>query len=552
MTDLSTIERPTEEAAPTHGMSEQQIQLFSLGAMAAMLLSLLDENIVATAAWPITRALDPVHGLSELPWLITAYVLAATATQPLYGKLSDMFGPKRVYLFAICTFLAGSALCGAARNMGELIAFRVVQGLGGGGLMSVTLIIMATLLPPRKRAAGSGMGGGLVALGIIIGPVLGGFLCQHLTWRWIFYVNLPLGLVTVVITLLALRLPARKAAHRVDLPGAALITAAASGLLLVAHWGGGAYSWTSPVILGTGGGSLLLTALFCWWETKAAEPILPMSLFRDRVFRIAAPLQFIGGFAILAVPVYVVTYLQITRGVTPEGAGLRLAPMAGGVLVVMFTSGKLITRLGRFKPVLLANATVGVVALGLFGLIDEHTSTLELSGMLVLLGFGLGGVVQVVLQTVQATALPENLGVVTSGGRFFMTLGSGFGTTVLGEVLTQRLNSILPGGMASASKAVGEHAYAKATATAFLVASAIMLAGLALAVALPDTRLDPAEAEVETEAGADADTEVPAEAGTEAATSTATSTSTSTSDDADADAEHGSAAESDQEAATAA
>ncbi|AZM55049.1 MFS transporter [Streptomyces sp. WAC 01529] len=511
MPAASTATAPKASDEPL--MSTGRLALFSVGAMAAMLLSLLDENIVATAALPITSDLDPEHGMSLLPWLLSVYLLAATATQPLYGKLSDLYGPKKVYLFAIVTFMAGSALCGIAQNMGQLIAFRAVQGLGGGGLMSLTLIIMATLYPPKERAGGSGVGGGLVALGIIVGPLLGGYLSQHLSWRWIFYVNLPLGLLTVVATLFALRLPPRahQRERRVDLPGAALVTAAAAGLLLIAQWGGTEYAWSSPQILGLSAGSLLLVAAFAWWETRAAEPILPPSLFRDPVFRIAAPLQFLAGFTVLAVTAYVVTYLQVARGLSAQSAGQRLAPMAIGVIVVMFSSGKLISRTLRYKPVLLLNSAITVITLALFGTVDETTSALHLGVLLVLLGFGLGGVVQVVLQTVQASAPPEQLGVATTGTRFFMTLGSGFGVAVLGELLNNRFLALLPDGVpesarGSAGKAVAAlrtappdlrdkltHAYASAVDTVFLTAAGLMLLALVLAFLMPDVRLGAAD-----------------------------------------------------------
>ncbi|WP_050514940.1 MFS transporter [Streptomyces rimosus] len=498
MTDGSTKEAPAAApdagpaALPPHRMGRKHFKLFILGALAAMLLSFLDENIVTSAAWQLTKELDPAHGLDRMPWLMTAYVLAATASQPLYGKLSDLFGPKPVYVCAISLFLVGSALCGLAGTMGELIAFRAVQGLGGGGLMSITLVIMATVMPPRKRSSGTGVGGGLVALGIVVGPLLGGVLCQYLSWRWIFYVNLPLGLFTLAMAVYALRLrPRESSVRRIDLLGAALVTAGASALLLIARWGGSTYAWSSPQIVWTACGAAVLIVVFVWWETRAAEPILPMSLFRHRVFRAAAPLQFIGGFAVLAVPVYVITYLQIARGASTQGSSLRLAPMALGVVIAMTYSGKMITRLQRFKPVLVLNTTVAVVALALFGLVDAHTGTVEISLLLVPLGFGLGGVVQVVLQTVQAAVEPDRLGVVTSGARFFMTLGSGFGAAVLGEVLSHRFAALLPGGTPSAGHAAVTRAYASATATTFLVAAGVMLVGLALALAIPDVPLKP-------------------------------------------------------------
>ncbi|WP_129308661.1 MFS transporter [Streptomyces sp. L2] len=471
-------------------MNGKQVRLFVAGALAAMLLSFLDENIVTSAAWQITRHLDPAHGLDRLPWLVTAYVLAATASQPLYGKFCDLYGPKPVYLFAVCVFLLGSSACGLAQSMGELIAFRAVQGLGGGGLMSVTLIIIATLLPARSRTSGAGLGGGLVALGIVAGPLLGGFLCQYLSWRWIFYVNLPLGLMTIVGTVFGLRMPEReRGEQRVDVLGAALVTAGATALLLLARWGGGTYAWTSPVILTLGAAAVLLVVVFCWWQTRAADPILPMSLFTDPVFRVAAPLQFVGGFTVLAVPVFVVTYLQVARGVSAQASGIRLAPMAIGVLVVMMVSGRLIPRFGRFKPVLVVNASVAVVALALFGLIRADTTSLTVGLLLIPLGFGLGGVVQVVLQTAQAAAPEDRLGVVTSGTRFFMTLGSAFGTALLGEVLSHRLTALAPGGMPGPGHARNQ-VYASATSTTFLVAAGVMVLGLLLALAMPDVAFD--------------------------------------------------------------
>ncbi|MEU5026183.1 MFS transporter [Streptomyces milbemycinicus] len=475
-------DRPTMSASPT--MSEGQIHLFSLGALLTMLLSLLDENIVATAAWPIAQDLDPAGGVGAIPWLITAYALAATASQPLYGKLSDTLGPRRVYLFSVLVFLLGSALCGTATHMGELIAYRALQGLGGGGLMSLTLIILATVYPPRQGSGGGGMGmgGGLVALGILAGPLLGGFLTEHLSWRWIFYVNLPLGAVSVAITLATLRLPHRATGHRVDVTGAALVTAGATGLLLVAEWGGSHYAWSSAPILALGAGSTALLIVFCWWETRVAEPILPMSLFRDPVFRIAAPLQFIGGFAVLAAPLFIVAYLQIARGVEAGDAGLRLAPVAAGVMVVMGVSGLVITRFGRYKPLLVANTAIAALALALFGTVDTHTSGLTLGLLLVLLGIGLGGVVQVVLQTAQAAAPPGSLGVITTGTRFFLMLGKACGAAVLGAVLDHRYS-----GHPGTAPAV--HSYVLATDTVFRCAAGVMLAGLALALLIPDVRL---------------------------------------------------------------
>ncbi|MEU1662846.1 MFS transporter [Streptomyces sparsogenes] len=465
-------------------MSEGQIQLFSLGALLTMLLSLLDENIVASAAWPIARDLDPGGGVGAIPWLVTAYALAATASQPLYGKLSDTLGPRRVYLCSVLLFLLGSALCGTASDMGELIAFRALQGLGGGGLMSLTLIILATVYPPRQGSGGGGMGmgGGLVALGILAGPLLGGFLTQHLSWRWIFYVNLPLGAVSVAITLATLRLPRGATGHRVDVTGAALVTAGATGALLLAEWGGSRYAWSSAPVLALGVASAALLALFCWWETRVAEPILPMALFRDPVFRIAAPLQFLGGFAVLAAPLFIVAYLQIARGVPADEAGLRLAPVAAGVMVVMGVSGLVITRLGRYKPVLVVNTGVAALALALFSTVDTRTPDLALGLLLVLLGVGLGGVVQVVLQTAQAAAPPGSLGVVTTGTRFFLMLGKACGAAVLGAVLDHRSGED-PG------TAHGVHAYVLATDTVFRCAAGVMLAGLVLALLIPDVRL---------------------------------------------------------------
>jgi EmrB/QacA subfamily drug resistance transporter len=499
----SQVTAEAQDSGTPPAMTQTQVRLFALGALVTLVLSILDQNIVATAALPIVRDLDPVHGFEHLPWLISVYALALTASQPLYGKLCDVFGPKRVHLFALVTFLVGSLLCGMARSITQLIAFRCIQGLGGGGLMGVTLVILATIFPVQQRARGAGMGGVLLAVGTMSGPLVGGLLSQHVSWRWVFLINLPLAAGAIVITAVTLHLPAPRHRPRVDILGAALITAAASAVMVVAATGGKNYAWSSGPILGLSALATLLLAAFAWREATAAEPLFPLFVFREPTLRVMNPLSFLGGFAISGTFVYIITFLQIARGLSPTAAGLYLLPTATGVLVVSVVAGATINKLGRFRPLLVGNSAFGVLALGLLGMLRVRTSPLMLDLDLLLLGFGLGGVLQIALLAAQNAAPIHQMGVVTGAIRFSGSLGMALGTAVFGAVLTSRFTASLPAGQAAlanggtldtaklhAMPAPGRyeviHAYVSATDVVFVTAAVIMLAALVLTLFFKD------------------------------------------------------------------
>ncbi|MFE4517122.1 MFS transporter [Kitasatospora sp. NPDC056783] len=397
-------------------------------------------NIVSAAAVPIVRDLDPVHGVDRLPWLVSAFALAATALLPLYGRLCDAYGAKRVLLGAVGTFLLGSALCGAAGSMDQLIAFRAVQGIGGGGLMSVTMVVIAQFKGPEERGGGGrgGAVGGIVAgLGMAVGPLIGALLTDHLGWRWIFYVNLPLGLLVLVGVALVVKLPPTGGSRGLDFAGAALAAAFSVGLLLVTEWGGKDYAWTSPVILGLAAATLGAFGLFLWRQATAAEPVLPLSLFRIREVRLGFAVQGLVGVGMVGSIIHVMLYLQVARDVAPTLASLYLIPMAAG----MAGSGALVGWLtGRGHPAStfpVLGAGCATVALALLGLSGPDTGLWAVLAELALLGCGLGQLIGRLVTVVQEVAPRHQLGVATAGIRFFQSLGSALGAALFGTVLSR-------------------------------------------------------------------------------------------------------------------
>ncbi|GHE70861.1 hypothetical protein GCM10018785_44040 [Streptomyces longispororuber] len=438
------------KASPAPGaakaMSPNMIKLTSASALGILLLASLDQTIVGSSAWTMARDLDPVHGLDLLPWLFTVYLLASTATQPLYGKLSDVFGPKKVFLFATGLFLVGSMLCGAAQDMRQLILFRAVQGLGAGGLVGVTLVIVAMISPPKDRARRSGLGGAIIGGGSVAGPLLGGVVSEHLGWRWLFFINLPLGIAAVAVMVYALHLPAgARRKEPVDVVGAVLIAAAASGLLLVTDWGGTKYSWTSPLILVMGAGAVLVSVAFVWWERRVPAPILPLSLFRNPVYRTVTPLQIVTGLAVMSAPVYLATYMQIARSQTPTSSAMFTVPLALGLVIFSTSGGLWIARSGRYRMVLVIGNLLCTAALALLGLLGEHTSPWVIAVDLFLLGSGLGGLMQVSILAVQNAVEAHELGVATTSVRFLGRMGQALGTALLGVLLNASFDDKLPG-----------------------------------------------------------------------------------------------------------
>ncbi|WP_432277605.1 MFS transporter [Kitasatospora brasiliensis] len=469
-------------------MTPAQRRLGMLLCLVTIVLAVLDMNIVSAATVPIVRDLDPVHGVDRLPWLVSGFALAATALLPLYGRLCDVYGAKRVLLGAVGTFLLGSALCGAAQSMDQLIAFRAVQGIGGGGLMSVTMVVIAQFKEPDEPGGGGkgGAAGGVVAgLGMAIGPLVGALLTDHLGWRWVFYVNLPLGLLVMVGVALVVKLPSTGGRRGLDFVGSALAAAFAVGLLLVTEWGGKDYAWTSPVILGLAAATLGAFGLFLWRQATAADPVLPLSLFRIRAVRLGFAIQGLVGMGMIGSIVYVMLYLQVARGVAPTSASLYLIPMAAGMTGSGLLSGRLIGRGHPVRTFLVFGAGCATLALALLGLSGPDTGLWAVLAELALLGCGLGQLIGQLVTVVQEAAPRHQLGVATTGIRFFQSLGNALGVALFGTVLARVFEAGEPGRPLGAIRTLTGEAYEHAVRSFTEAVDVVFLsAGGVLALAL--------------------------------------------------------------------
>ncbi len=414
--------------------------------MLGMLLAALDQTIVATALPTIAGDL---HGLDHLSWVVTGYLLAATVSTPLWGKLGDLYGRKVFFQASIAIFLAGSALSGLSGSMLELIACRAVQGLGAGGLMVGAQAIIGDVVPPRDRGRFQGIFGAVFGLASVAGPLLGGFFVQHLSWHWIFYINLPIGAIALAVTTFALPAALRRVAHVIDYLGAVLLSAGITSVVLLTTLGGTTYPWGSVPIAILAVAGVVLLGGFVWVERRAAEPILPLHLFRNRVFAAASAIGFIVGFVMFGAITYLPTYLQVVRGASPTASGLQLLPLMAGLLVTSIGSGILISRWGRYKIFPICGTAVMAVGLDLFSRLGVDTSLVTASWYMVVLGLGLGGVMQVLVIAVQNAVPHRDLGVATSGATFFRSIGGSFGTAIFGaifaNVLTGNLSRSLSG-----------------------------------------------------------------------------------------------------------
>ncbi|MGC0416879.1 MFS transporter [Embleya sp. AB8] len=454
-------------------MSRRHVVIAATGCFATLLLGLLDQNIVGAVSWTMVKELDPTHGVSLLPWLLTAYTLADCVVLPLYGKLADVYGAKRVYLLSLGLFLVGSALCGLAQNMVELIAFRALQGVGGGGLMSVTLVVLGLLVRPtderepegRGKAGTAGIGGVMVGIGIVLGPAVGGLVATHLSWRWVFYINIPLGIAAFVTSAMLLRLPLHPVRRRIDFAGAALVAAAASALLMISQWGGRDYAWTSPTIEGLGVAAVVLSAAFVRRQQTAEEPIFTLALLRNPVIRIMMPLGFFGGIGLAGSVSYLAGYLQEARGLSPAGAGLLFFPMAVGMAIVGPLSERvLVEAANRHRYRLFAGHVLVVGAMSIFGTLGIATPLWELSLGLFVLGLGLGLCLGVGLMITQHAVGVEDLGVATTSQRFVQQLGASAGLALFGTVFNRELATRTHGSAGAADV----HGHLDATAPAAL------------------------------------------------------------------------------------
>ncbi|MBV9524243.1 MAG: MFS transporter [Candidatus Dormibacteraeota bacterium] len=437
------VAEPQSRPAELHGRA---LIVVLSALMLAMLLAALDQTIVSTALPTIVGELG---GLAQLSWVVTAYILTSTVSTPLYGKVGDLYGRKRIFQAAIVIFLAGSMLCGIAQNMGELIAFRALQGLGAGGLIVGAQAIVGDLVSPRERGRYMGYFGGVFALATIAGPLIGGFFVDHASWRWVFYVNVPIGVAALAAVATVLHLPRYTVQHRVDYLGAALLAAGAGCIVLLATWGGTQYAWGSPQIIGLGVAGVALLALFVAVELRAKEPIVPMRLLRNSVFRNASAVGFIVGFGLFGAVVFLPQYMQVVRGFGATNSGLLMVPLMGGVLLTSIVSGQLISRTGRYKVFPIAGTAL--MALGLFLLSTMRADTpiaLTLVYMIVL-GAGLGMVMQVLIVISQNAVEYRDLGTATSVATFFRAMGGSLGVAAFGAIysnaLTSNLSRLLPG-----------------------------------------------------------------------------------------------------------
>jgi EmrB/QacA subfamily drug resistance transporter len=475
------------------------LRLVFAGLLLVMFLAALDQTIVATA---LPTIVGDLGGLNHISWVVTAYLLAQTVVTPLYGKLGDLYGRKVVLQAALLIFLLGSALCGQSRSLDELIAFRALQGLGGGGLMVSAQAAIGDVVPPRERGRYTGLFGAVFGLASVAGPLLGGFLTTNLSWRWIFYVNLPLGVAALFVLAATLPAASERVHHTIDYLGTVLLGAGLSAIVLAASLGGTSYAWGSGTIVGLWIAGVVLVGAFLVCERHAREPVLPPRLLSNRVFAVTSAVGFVVGFALFGAVTYLPLFLQVVKGATPTGSGLQLVPLMGGLLVTSIASGQVITRTGRYKAFPIAGTAVMTLGLYLLSTMDSTSSVGVIFVFMFVLGLGLGMVMQVLVLAVQNAVDYADLGVATSGATLFRSIGGSLGTATLGAIFSNRLHaelaSVLPAGAASRAGSSGEvnpkqiahlppalhagylHAFTSSLSSVFLAASAFAVAGFVL------------------------------------------------------------------------
>ncbi|BCJ65028.1 MDR family MFS transporter [Polymorphospora rubra] len=507
-----------QTAAPR--LTHRQILLLMVGLMTGMLLAALDQTIVGTALPTIVGELG---GINHYSWVVTAYLLASTASTPLYGKMADLYGRRPVFLFSIGTFVLGSLLAGFAQDMTQLIVTRGIQGVGAGGLMTLAFTIISDVVSPRERGRYQGLFGAVFGVSSVAGPLVGGYFAET-DWRWIFFINVPLGVVAILVCYQVMKLvPFQRRDHAIDWLGAALMVAAVSCLLLALSWGGNEYAWGSPVIVGLFVAGGVLSLLFLFQESRVAEPILSLRFFRIPTFALANAAGFVLGLVMFGSIIFIPLYLQIVKGASPTRSGLLMLPMMAGVIVTSVLSGRAMSRIGRYKWFPVAGSVVLLVGMLLFTRLEVGTSLWLAFGFMVVIGVGLGLCMQSLVLAVQNGVPPRDLGAGTSAVTFFRSLGGSFGVAILGAVLSARLTAELadrmPGaiaqlppeqaaafaGTSSTSFSVNEpsvilalpdpiraavqESFVDSLHVVFLVAGLIAIVAVAVTVLLPDHEL---------------------------------------------------------------
>ena len=501
MIEAATIDAP---AAPPAALGHRQILIAFSGLVLAMLLAALDSTIVSTALPTIVSELG---GLEHLAWVVTGYLLAQTIVTPIYGKLGDLYGRKIVLQSAIILFLIGSALCGLSQNMTQLIMFRAVQGLGGGGLVVSTQAVVGDIVPPRDRGRYQGIFGAVFGLSSIAGPLLGGYFTTHWSWRWIFYINLPVGIAALVVLASTLPSLARRAVRTIDYAGAGLLAVVLSAITILSDLGGTTYPWSSPFSIGLILVSVLSLAMFMVIERKAVEPVLPLRLFSQRTFVVTSAVGLIVGFALFGSVTYFPLFLQVVKGATPTASGLQMLPMMAGMLVTSIGSGQLISRTGRYKVFPVAGTAVMTTGLYFLSKLSPQSTTTTASLLLLVLGVGLGMVMQVLVIAVQNAVAYHDLGVATSGATLFRLIGGSLGTAILGAIFASRLQAnlakLLPTAAGAAhnitvqavlqlppaARSTYAQAFTASLGSMFFVAAVVCAVGFVLSWVLPERPL---------------------------------------------------------------